>query len=180
MPAATPIQQRQEIVNRHQAGQSLAQIAREMQMSEATVRNIWRFFQQHQKLEPNYAACANSEPRKAPAVYQKAIELKRDHPRWGAGLIWVELAEEFAETALPSERTLQRWFHRAGLVKVENKTKVAHSAVKRGEQAHEVWAVDAKEAMRLGNGEAVSWLVISDEGSGAVLETRLFPHPKVE
>ena len=180
MPAATPMHQRQEIVKRHQAGQSLAQIARDMQLSEATVRNIWRFFQQHHKLEPNYAACAKTEPRKAPAVYQQAIALKREHPRWGAGLIWVELAERFAESALPSERTLQRWFHRAGLVEVRNRTQVAQPALKRGEQAHEVWAVDAKEAIALGNGEVVSWLLISDEGSGAVLETRLFPHQALE
>jgi len=180
MPAATPLKQRQEIVKRHAAGASLAQIAREMPLSEATVRNIWRFYAKNQKLEPNYAACAKTEPRKAPEIYQRAIELKRAHPRWGAGLIWVELAEDFAEVDLPSERTLQRWFHRAGLVDVENKTKIANVVFKRGVKAHEVWAIDAKEAMRLGNGDSVSWLVISDEGSGAVLETRLFPHQEME
>jgi hypothetical protein len=180
MPAATAMKERQEIVKRREKGESFAQIAREMQMSYATVRNVWQFYQNYQRLEPNYAACAKTEVRKAKAIYEQAIALKAEHPSWGAGLIWVELAESFEEANLPSERTLQRWFHRAGLAAPLNQTKVARLAFKRGLLAHEVWAMDAKESIQLGDGSYASWLLISDEGSGAVLESSAFPPQEME
>src|SRR5687768_15853092 len=97
MPAATAMKIRQEIVKRRENGDSFAQIAREMRMSYATVRNVWQFYQKYQRLEPNYVACAKQEVRKAKAIYEQAIALKTAHPSWGAGLIWVELAESFEE-----------------------------------------------------------------------------------
>lgn len=180
MPVATAMKERQEIVKRREKGESFAQIAREMQISYATVRNVWQFYQKFQRLEPNYAACAKTEVRKAKAIYEQAIALKAAHPSWGAGLIWVELAEIFEESRLPSERSLQRWFHRAGLAQSLNKTKVARLEFKRGVAAHEVWAMDAKESIQLADGSYVSWLLISDEGSGAVLESSAFPPQEVE
>lgn len=180
MPAATALKARQEIVKRREKGESFAQIAREMRMSYATVRNVWQFYQKYHHLEPNYAACAKTEVRKAKVIYEQAIKLRTEHPSWGAGLIWVELAESFDEAVLPSERTLQRWFHRAGLAQSVNKTKVASLEFKRGLAAHEVWAMDAKESIRLGDGSFVSWLLICDEGSGAVLESQVFPPQEME
>jgi hypothetical protein len=180
MPAATAMKERQEIVKRREKGESFAQIAREMRMSYATVRNVWQFYQKYQHLEPNYAACAKTEVRKAQEIYEQAIALKREHLRWGAGLIWVELAESFEEKSLPSERTLQRWFHRAGLAQSLNRTKVARLEFQRGVLAHDVWAMDAKESIPLGDGSYGSWLLISDEGSGAVLESTAFPPEEME
>jgi hypothetical protein len=44
---------------------------------------------------------------------------------------------------------------------------------------HQVWAVDAKEQMRLKDGSAASWLVVTDEGSGAILDAQAFPPQKL-
>ena len=180
MPAATPIKKREEIVRRQQAGESFAQIAREMSMSYHTVRNVWRYCKRTGQLEPAYDRCVHEGVRKDKAIYEKAIEFKREHPTWGAGLIWVELADLFAEESLPSVRTLRRWFHRAGLVVQEGKDKRPKVSIVRGQDAHEVWTMDAKEQMTLGDGSKASWLIISDEGSGAMLHGTLFPYQSLE
>lgn len=175
MPAATPVRIRRVIVERREAGESYAAISRDLAMPYITVRKVYQHYQQTGRLEANYDKCRPTGVRSELAIYEKAVALKQAHTGWGAGLIWVELAELFEESALPSIRTLQRWFHRAGIVSKGNPDKAQSMAVQRGTQAHEVWALDAKEQIQLGDGSYSSWLTISDEGSGAVLSVTLFP-----
>ena len=175
MPAAIPIGKREEIVSRRKDGESFARIGRQMGMAYGTVRKIWQHYGKNGELSPAYERCAHREVRKEKAIYERAIALKRAHPGWGGGLMWVELAEEFDEASLPSERTLQRWFHRGGVAVSKPQDRGRQSPVERGQTVHAVWAMDAKEDMRLGDGSRASWLVISDEASGAMLHTALFP-----
>jgi transposase len=175
MPAATALRKREEIIHRHQEGERFAEIAREMQIPYMTVRGICKHYERTGHIQPNYAGCAKPGVRKDVAIFERAIHLKKAHPRWGAGLIWVELAEEFEEEQLPSERTLQRWFRQAGVANRDVSEKRVVSVIQRGEVAHEVWAMDAKEEIPLADGTYASWLVISDEGSGSVLHTDVFP-----
>jgi hypothetical protein len=174
MPAATPIRIRQEIVERRQAGASYATIARDLCLPYVTVRQVYQHYHKSGQLPPHYDRCRHSGIRKDEAIYERAIQMKREHPRWGAGLIWVELAEEFAEKSLPSLRTLQRWFRQAQ-VQTPRGDKGASIRVYRGEECHEVWAIDAKEQMRLLDGSDASWLTITDEASGAILTADFFP-----
>lgn len=180
MPAATPMVEREEIMRRQQAGERYTQIADEMRLPYMTVRGICKHYERTGKVQPNYEACAKPGVRKDSAIFERAIQLKQAHPRWGAGLIWVELAEAFAESQLPSERTLQRWFHRAGVAVSVVSERREGSVVQRGQAAHEVWAMDAKEEIRLGDGTYASWLVISDEASGSVVHTAVFPLQTVD
>jgi hypothetical protein len=144
-------------------------------MSYHTVRKVDQHYRRSGHLEANYAACQHRDVRKLPAIYERTIQLKSEHPGWGGNLIWVELA---AECELPSVRTLQRWFHR-GQVARRRAERVAKATVRRGQAVHEVWAIDAKEGIQLLDGSSVSWLTISDEASGAVLRAELFPHPRL-
>jgi len=175
VPAATPVRIRQIIVARREAGESYARIGRDLALPYITVRKVYQHYQQTGRLEASYDQCRPKTVRSGEAIYQKAVELKRSHSGWGAGLIWVELAELFDESALPSVRTLQRWFHRAGVSRKASHDTVQNMAVQRGIQAHEVWALDAKEQIQLGDGSYANWLTISDESSGAVLSVTLFP-----
>jgi hypothetical protein len=105
--------------------------------------------------------------------------MKREHPGWGAGLIRVLLSDEFEAEVLPAERSLQRWFRQAGVGRAptaQRRTPV----VTRGQVVHEVWAVDAKERIRLADGSQVSWLTISDEASGAIVHAEGFPPQALE
>lgn len=47
--------------------------------------------------------------------------------------------------------------------------------MQRGQEVHDIWAVDAKERIPLEDGTWASWLAISDEASGAILYTAAFP-----
>jgi hypothetical protein len=50
----------------------------------------------------------------------RALDMKREHRRWGAGPIRLLLRDEFEAHDLPSERSLQRWFRQAGLGRMSN------------------------------------------------------------
>jgi hypothetical protein len=92
-------------------------IARSLKMKYRTVREIWRRYRQEGEasLALHSDRCGRAGIRFPDTLYQAAVTLKRAHPRWGAALIRVELAEQFPEQGLPGERTLQSWFRDAGL-----------------------------------------------------------------
>jgi hypothetical protein len=113
-------------------------------------------------------------------VYEAAIDLKREHPKWGAQFIRIHLQRQYPQQALPSVRTLQRWFRAAGVARTPSVRQQRSGHIQRGQQVHAVWAVDAKEGIHLADGSVVSWLVMTDEASGAVLEAAVFPPGKVD
>lgn len=179
MPAALSIGERQQVVAMREQGYSFREIAEALNRNPETVRRIYHRYVQSGQLEASYDKCRQQSIRSSEEVYQRAIGLKEAHPKWGAGLIWIELAEEFDETTLPSERTLQRWFRRAGVQNPAPDRRPRPFAA-RGKRAHEVWAMDAKEQIELGDGSFVSWLTVTDEGSGAILGACLFPHQTLD
>jgi transposase len=165
---------RREIIRRHEQGESLRSISSEMGMSYETVKKLWRHWVKKGSIEPNYEAAKQRGTRQYGQVYAQAVQLKRDHPRWGAPLIRLKLQAQSNQT-LPSVRTLQRWFREAGVNRAAQIRQRRMATVQRGQQVHQVWAVDAKERMRLQDGSWASWLVVTDEASGAVLKTDVFP-----
>jgi hypothetical protein len=66
-----------------------------MKLPYDTVRQIWQHWQTHQQLEPNYDACSHPGIHKPQAVWERALALKREHPRWDAVLIRLHLEDEF-------------------------------------------------------------------------------------
>src|SRR5207244_197710 len=148
MPRPVPQPIRQEIVARHQAGERLTEVAQALGLSYRTVRGLWQRFRLRGPtgLAADYSRCANPGPRFAPELVEAALADKRAHPRWGAGLIRVQLAEQFPSQPLPSLRTLQVWFRAAGLQ--PERSRAPAGKVSRGRVAHEVWELDAKEEIR--------------------------------
>jgi len=175
MPRPLPLPIRQAIWHRHQRGQNVMTIAHALRLAPRTVRHLVRRFQ-HQgnaALAPSYRYGSASSSDIDDEVQQQALALRRQHPTWGAGLIRVILRRQRAE-ALPSERTLQRWFHKGGLGPAPAGRRPMPNP-QRAQVAHAVWQMDAKERVKLKTGTQVSWLRIVDECSGAVLWTAVFP-----
>src|SRR5512147_1698942 len=108
MPAAIPRPIREELVRQCQTGESLARVAEALGLSYRTVRRLWRRFREQGQsgLDNAYLHCGLSGPRFAKAIYQSALALRREHPRFGAGLIRLRLADDYPEQEIPSERTL--------------------------------------------------------------------------
>lgn len=175
MPAPLPVETRRQIVERREGGETLRTISETMNLSYDTVKKICQHWRKHQKLTPNYEQARQTGTRKYQTVYGVAIDLKRSHPRWGGTLIRIQLQEQFPDLKLPSVRTLQRWFRSEGIVRSPKIQQSRGLRVQRGQKVHQVWAVDAKERMRLVDGSDACWLVVTDEASGAILQAEHFP-----
>ena len=177
MPQPLPFPLRQELVRRHAQGETLLAIAQEHERPlSPTVRNWWRRYRQtgDAGLQTHYARCGPQGPKAGARIQQAALALKRDHPQWGAGLIRLALQPQFPGQYLPQERAIQRgWFQAAGLA--PPRTHRPPIERERGQEAPEVWEVDAKERFRLADGTGSSVLTVTDEASGALLGALPFP-----
>jgi hypothetical protein len=165
------------LFRRWQAGQTVAEIADALALRPRTVRQLIRRFRagQPEALGPAYERCGRDQPWPDPRIFASALDLRRQHPAWGAGYIRVWLQEDWPGQPLPSTRTLQRWFARAGLGPAPTGTRPRTSRP-RATKPHQVWQIDAVERIHLASGARVSWLRVTDEFSGAVLHTKVFPH----
>lgn len=171
MPRAIASALREELVRRHLQGCPLVQIAQDLGLRYGSVRLLWRRFLRRgpDGLRCDYDRCGWAGLRFPAEECEAALALRREHPRWGAGLIRLQWGAEPA----PSCRTLQRWFRAGGLTPVRRK----RPPVERrwGRVPHEVWQLDAKEQMHLADGTGTSVLAATDEASGAVLGASVFP-----
>lgn len=175
MPAPIAVEKRREIVKRHEAGESLKAISDDLHLSYNTVKKIWAHWLKYQKVTPNYEQAKQKGTRQYRHIYEAALTMRRAHPRWGAALIRLKLGEAHPAAKLPSVRSLQRWFRAAGIGRSPKVRQSKAEQVTRGYEVHQVWAIDAKERMKLADGTSACWLVVSDEASGAILEAKAFP-----
>ena len=176
MPAPISLPLRRAMWRRWQSGKSVGDIAQALGLHPRSVRQLLHnWIQQTQPvLAPAYRAGNRTRSAPVQQLHDHALAMRQEHPSWGAGLIRVLLGQQFPSATLPTERTLQRWFHQAGLGPAPKGRRPA-SNVTRAQRPHEVWQVDAKEQVRLSSGQRVSWLRVVDECSGAVLATVVFP-----
>ena len=174
MPAPIPVPVRQMILRRLERGASVVNLAEELELSERTVRHLVRRLVERgpSGVNPDYARCATKTAVENSTVHANAVQLRKQHPSWGAGLIRVLLKGDGG--ACPSERTLQRWFRDAELSPAPvGRRKSSNEA--RARRPHQVCQMDAAEQILLASGQRVSWLRFADECSGAVLKTAIFP-----
>ena len=174
MPKPIAVAIRQQIVQRHQAGVPLTAIAQALQRPYESVRNVWRLYRREGRIEPRYAACGRTGPRTERRVYRGARCLRFLHPRWGAPLICQVMRMKWPDAEVPHPRSRQRWFRQLGLTRPRPAPQ-GQARLGRGKAPHNVWEMDSREGIRLGSGERVTWLVVSDEASGAVLSGEVFP-----
>ena len=182
MARAIAMPLRQAILDRFHTGQAPEAIAAALGLHHETVRKLVRRFRTAgtTALAPAYDRCGQHQTATADAdLVDAALDLRRQHTGWGAGLIRVLLAEQFPGRTLPSERTLQRHLAKAGLAPAPagrpNRQRRLRATV-----PHEVWQVDAAERMTLGDGSPACWLRVVDEYTGAFLRTVVFPPRDLE
>ena len=178
MARAIPVAVRQALVRGFRKGERIAILARKFQVAERTVRQLVRRFQDPDKVAPAYERCGR--PKAKPSgVIREAVQLRQQHPRWGAGLIRVLLQEKVACRTVPCTRTLQRWLRRLRETPAPSGRRPVHES-QRARRPHETWQMDAVEQKRLRSGQQISWLRLVDECSGAVLRTVVFPPRQLE
>ena len=182
MPQPIPQPIRQLIGQRAEQGQSASFIARCLGLVPRTVRQLVQRLRRHgpNALAASYPSQAYPHSIQFRMLVEEALQLRRAHPTWGAGLVRVLLHRHYPKAPIPAERTLQRWFQRAGLIPAPSGRRSGLSSYRRAQQPHEVWQMDAADQVALQNGAQVCWLRIADECSGAVLETTVFPPSVLE
>jgi transposase InsO family protein len=177
MPAATPPESRQRILELHQQGLASPQIAQVVPVPARTIRGLiaqWAQEPPGPDLAPHFDRCGRSLGAGRLAVQQACCALRLEHPRWGAARIRLDLLGCHPEGLVPPTRTLQLWLQQAGLAPPRVR-RIGKKGCQRAEQPHDVWQVDAVEGLVLLDGSPACWLRISDEYSGAILATELFP-----
>jgi hypothetical protein len=139
-----------------------------------TIRHLLHCFRQagDQVVAPAYRPGRNT-PCSGVDLVEFALSLRQLHPRWGAGMLRVQLARRYPDADLPHPRTIQRWLRKAALPTAPAGRK--RQPRQRAKVPHETWEVDASDQMRLVTAEPVNWLRLTDECSGAILQTLLFP-----
>lgn len=177
MPRPIPVPVRQVMFRLWQAGRDAAEIAERLGVPCPTVYRLLQRFRRDgaSGVAPGYRRSSETFP--SSDGVKDAIDLRREHPTWGAEFIRVQLLEIDPAKEIPSARALRRWFARADLspAKAGRRPKVKAD---RAVMPHAVWQMDAKEHIKLKNKKEVSWLRLIDECSGAVLHTTVFP-PRV-
>ncbi len=115
MPRPIPVPVRETIFRLWQRGHQAPRIAASLGVPGSTVDRLLQRFRRDGSagIPPGYRnPVADTAP---PDAVRAALDLRREHPTWGAALIRVQLLDEVPRRAVPSERTLQRRFARADL-----------------------------------------------------------------
>src|SRR5262245_54459984 len=114
MPRATDLQVRLALARMVRHGASASDIALHLDLPLSTARGLIRRVVQAgpdpgpADLAPRYRACGPRPAAPSPFL-EPALALRREHPRWGAARIRVELARRRRDARPPSVRTLQCW-----------------------------------------------------------------------
>jgi transposase len=167
------------IVKRHEAGETLAQIATSMQLSAYTVRTYWRRYRTR-----GWAAI--QPPRTGPPmtgplgqahhrVKYVLLRLKRQHPGWGVDKLRLELTRRSSlqGITIPQRSALAAYLagFRARLYRPRRRPtrRPPDPARPVATQPHQGWQIDFKgDEPVLGVGR-VAPLMVCDTGSGAPL-----------
>lgn len=179
MAQATSLPVREQIQALQNQGIAPKAISEQLSVPYGTVKHLCRQFKScgSEGLAPKYANCGRQPFPSQGASKSRALELRQQHPKWGAPRIRVELRLEIPPLPggepLASTRTLQRFFRKKEAYPARRQS--AESSIGRSLAPHNIWEVDAKERFALEDGSPACYLTIADEKSGAWLEAPVFP-----
>lgn len=179
----TPHTQRVEIIERRCSGQSIQQIAEEMQLNPYTVRKWWRRYRdggwEGVKPRPSGPPRQGALSQFDPIVKYVVLHLKRTHPGWGLDVLLLEMSRRpsLAGKRLPKRTAvhnyLKAFYPRLcddRRLRVRRPKPTATSA----REVHESWQMDFKGPERLGEVGYVAPLLICDELTSAPLAGQVY------
>ena len=169
--ALSVVEQRLDAVRMVLAGASVTEVAAQVGVSRQSVHTwVGRYLSEGVAGLADRSSRPRSCPHQAPEPVDRAVlELRREHPRWGAKRIRLELlrrglawhAEEalavLAGSVVPSTSTINRILRRHGLVKARPRKRPRDSYVRFERPGPmQLWGVDIVGGVRLvdtGTGE---------------------------
>lgn len=169
-----PYDVRAKIARDFQAGEPVCKIVAETGVSQSGARQIIRRYKERgdSALTADYSRCGKA-PRKHFAEHvESELDRRREKPP-GSYYVSSVLCEQFTGERVPSARTVQRRWAKAG--NPRKKGRPPQGANDWTEEVHHTWQIDGKEQIELSTGQQVSWGNIADEASGTDLRTEVFP-----
>lgn len=173
--------EREQIYLKKRAGETLPQIAQALGLSEACVRKWWRRGRDEGLLglveRPRGRSAQGLLSTFSAEVQQVSLKLKREHKRWGANRVLLEMRNDLAlsNLSLPSCSRLYAYFRQQcpDCLNVWTKhIKVPIPAV--ATAVHEVWQVDHQEGHRLGDESIATVCNIRDPYGAAMIASQAF------
>jgi transposase-like protein len=173
--------EREQIYLLKRSGQTLGEIAIELGISYECARKWWRRaqkegvmgLQERKRGRPSQGVLSQF----APEVQQACLNLKRQHKRWGANRVLIELRNDptLAGMRLPSRSRLYPYFqqHCPDCLSIWTKHKNLPTPP-RATAVHEVWQVDAQEGHRLTDGSIATVCNVRDPYGAAMLASQAF------
>jgi len=175
MARALSFDLRRRIVNLSEQGVAKSEIARRLSISRGSVYTI---LERHAErgldgLCPDYKNCGPKQPFREAFLVRSYCALRRWNPNDGYDRISSKICAKYGEQyKIPNRSTVYRWWHARGLVPPRTVTQPGDPNWTN--ILHEVWQVDAKEKMKLLDGQRYCWLNVVDEASGTVIDPPVF------
>jgi len=173
--------EKERIYRQKQEGYSLGEIAEKMGLCYGCVRKWWRRGNKEGLIGLQERKCGR--PKRGflshfvPEVQQASLDLKRQHKRWGANRVLVEMKDQpnLVGVKFPSRSCLYTYFHQHCPECLSVWTK--HKEVPRPPQAdavHEVWQLDHQEGHRLADGSIATVCNIRDPYGAVMIASQAF------
>jgi transposase len=173
--------EREQIYLLKRTGQTFPQIAQALDISPACVRKWWRRGRDQGMLglleRKRGRPIAGALSTFSPQVRETSLKLKREHKRWGANRVLIELQKDPALSglALPGRNRLYAFFHQECPECLSIWTH--HKEVPPTPDAtavHEEWQVDHQEGHRLLDGSIATVCNIRDPYGAAMIASQAF------
>ncbi len=167
---------RQQIAADHKLGESYTSLARRYSMSYNTVRSICMSYAAfgERGLIPRYSKCGRRTSDGAERSFRLVRMIKHLHPSWGVAYILVRIRQTYADLVLQSERHYQRRLENIGNKSPQSQLPLS-PPIERSRLPHDTWQIDAKERIKMADGQERCFLNITDEKTASLLKAKGFP-----
>ncbi len=158
----------------NQGEQSFAQLCRQFEISRKTgYKWVARYEEAGEPGLIDKAPVARSCPHAREAeVVDAVVELRKEHPTWGPKKLLGYLERQRPEVDWPASSTIGDWLKKYGQIRPRRRRVRAprqEGAPGRGQEPNQVWCVDFKGWLKLGDGVLLYPLTITDEASRSLL-----------
>ena len=169
------LDQRKELVEEYEGGLvTMAELCRIYEISRETgYKWVKRYQEQSWKGLEDLSRAPQRHPNQTtPELEERILDLRREHPRWGARKLQAYLEQKYSRIKWPAASTMGDLLQREGLIiprRVRRKTPPYTQPLAHAGEPNQVWCVDFKGWFRTGDGERIDPLTISDACSRYLL-----------
>src|SRR5215469_10854495 len=165
--------ERMQFVSRRLAGETMAELCREFGISRKTG---YKIFDRYQECGVHGLTDRSRRPYRYAnqlpfQVENFILNVKREHPSWGARKIKERRLRRFSGIPIPAKSTIHAVLDRHGLVERRGRVRrrAQGTALSLGQRPNELWCTDYKGEFLLGNQHYCYPLTVTDHASRFLL-----------